>query len=63
MLNDNMRALRWFGHVERDNEDDGWLKKCTKMEMHGVKPVGRPVMKWEEVIRVEVIDDDEIHLF
>lgn len=31
--------LRWFGHVER-RDDDEWLKKCTKMEVPGIRPRG-----------------------
>ena len=31
--------LRWFGHVHRS---DGWIKKCTEMEMVGRRASGRP---------------------
>ena len=27
--------LRWFGHVERKEEND-WVKKCTRMKVTGV---------------------------
>ena len=27
--------LRWFGHVERKNEED-WVKKCTKLNVDGM---------------------------
>jgi hypothetical protein len=33
--------LRWFGHVERKGDDD-WVKRCTRMEVEGNRPRGRP---------------------
>ena len=39
--------LRWFGHVHRS---DGWIKKCTEMEMVGRRASGRPKKSWKEVI-------------
>jgi hypothetical protein len=33
--------LRWFEHVER-KEDDDWVKRCTRMEVVGKRPRGRP---------------------
>jgi hypothetical protein len=33
--------LRWFRHVER-KEDDDWVKRCTRMEVVGKRPRGRP---------------------
>jgi hypothetical protein len=35
--------LRWFGHVER-KEDDDWVKvkRCTRMEVVGKRHRGRP---------------------
>lgn len=44
--------LRWFGHVQRRNEDE-WLKRCTKMEVPGKKPRGRPRSTW-----IDVVNDD-----
>ena len=34
--------LRWFGHVEREEEND-WVKKCTTMNVTSV--VGRGALK------------------
>ena len=45
--------LRWFGHVERKDEEE-WLKKCTKMDVGGVRPKGRPRKTWEEVVREDM---------
>ena len=42
--------LRWFGHVERKNEED-WVKGCTVLEVEGVKSRGRPKKTWLELIR------------
>ena len=38
--------LTWSGHVER--RDDDWLKKCTEMELGGVRPVGGPRRNGED---------------
>ena len=32
--------LQWCGHVERRNEED-FLKKCSKMDVGGIRPEGR----------------------
>ena len=37
--------LRWWGHVER-REETNWLKKCTKLQVGGKKPLGRPRKSW-----------------
>jgi hypothetical protein len=42
--------LRWFGHVERKENED-WVKGCTVLEVEGIKPRGRPKKTWFEVIR------------
>jgi hypothetical protein len=39
------RLLRWFRHAERKRDDD-WVKRCTWMEMEGVRPRGRPRKTW-----------------
>ena len=41
--------LRWFGHVER-KEDDDWVKKCTVLEVEGKRPRGRPKRTWNDVV-------------
>jgi hypothetical protein len=32
---------RWFGHVERNGDDD-WVKRCTRLEVVGKRPRGIP---------------------
>ena len=41
--------LRWFGHVER-KDDDAWVKKCTRLEVDGVRQRGRPQKTWRDVV-------------
>ena len=41
--------LRWFGHVERKEEDD-WVKHVTQFTVEGSRPVGRPLKTWREVV-------------
>ena len=43
------RRLRWYGHIER-REDDSWLKKVQHLEVNGVRGRGRPCKTWEQVI-------------
>jgi len=33
--------LRWFGHVERKDDND-WVKCCIKWEVRGIRRRGRP---------------------
>jgi len=33
--------LRWFGHVERKNDND-WVKRCITWEIEGLRQRGRP---------------------
>lgn len=42
--------LRWFGHVERKEEED-WVKRCTVFEVEGIGLKGRPRKTWGEVVR------------
>ena len=44
------RGLRWFGHVER-MEEDRMVKRITGSRTRGVRRVGRPRMSWGEGIR------------
>ena len=38
--------LRWFGHIERNMEN----QICRAIEVEGTKPVGRPKTTWSQVI-------------
>ena len=43
------RRLRWFGHVQR-KQDDEWVKKCMEFKVEGSRSRGRPKKSWMEVI-------------
>jgi hypothetical protein len=42
--------LRWFGHVER-KEDDDWVKRYTRMEVVGKRPRSRPRKTWMSTLK------------
>ena len=42
--------LKWFGHVVRMG-DERQVRRITKAEMEGRRPVGRPGTRWKDVIR------------
>jgi hypothetical protein len=46
--------LRWFRHVERKGDDD-WVKRCTKMEVVGKRPRGRPRKTWLTTLKDDMI--------
>ena len=37
--------LRWFGHVERKDDND-WVKRCITWEVEGIGPRGRLKKTW-----------------
>ena len=41
--------LRWFGHVER-MDNDNWISKCRNLVVAGTSSGGRPNKTWHEVI-------------
>ena len=41
--------LRWFGHVERKEEND-WIKKCTRMNVTGVVGRDAPRKTWRSCV-------------
>ena len=41
--------LRWFKHLERKSVDD-WVSACTKMELAGVRRIGRNRKTWRECV-------------
>ncbi len=47
------RRLRWFGHVER-MQDDNWVKKSREIKVTGRRGRGRPRKTWEEVVRSDL---------
>ena len=42
--------LRWLGHVERKTEEDV-VMRTWKMEVGGHRKIGRPKLRWSDVIR------------
>ena len=40
--------LRWLGHVERKTEDV--IMQLWKMEVGGHRKIGRPKLRWSDVI-------------
>jgi hypothetical protein len=43
--------LRWFGHVERKDEDeDDWVSACRDLSAAGVKGRGRGRKTWKECV-------------
>jgi hypothetical protein len=44
-----INRLRWFRHVERKGDDD-WVKRCTRMEVEGNRPRGRPKKTWMKTL-------------
>ena len=38
--------LRWFGHVERKDDND-WVKRCMAWEVEGIRQRGRPKKTWD----------------
>ena len=47
--------LRWYGHVERREEDD-WLKKSCNLEIEGRAPRGRPRQTWAQTVKDDLKD-------
>ena len=44
---------RWFGHVERKEEND-WVKKCTRMNVTGVVGRGAPRRTWKSCVERDI---------
>ena len=47
------RRLRWFGHVKRS---EGWIKKCTEIDVEGTRGKGRPRKSWKQTINGDLKD-------
>src|SRR6266516_3897905 len=45
--------LRWFGHVER-KEDNDWVSKCWNLEVIGGIKRGRGKKKWSECVAADM---------
>ena len=42
--------LRWFGHVERKDDND-WVKRCITWEVEGIRQRGRPKKTWWDCVK------------
>jgi len=42
--------LRWFGHVERKDDND-WVKHCMTWEVEGIRQTGRLKMTWWDCVK------------
>ena len=42
--------LRWFGHVERKDDND-WVKRCITWEVEGIRLRGRPKKTWWDCVK------------
>ena len=42
--------LRWFGHVERKDDNDS-VKRCITWEVEGIRQTGRPKKTWWDCVK------------
>ena len=42
--------LRWFGHVERKDDND-WVKYCIMWEVEGIRQRGCPKKTWWDCVK------------
>ena len=42
--------LRWFGHVERKDDND-WVKRCITWAIEGFRPRGRLKKTWWDCVK------------
>ena len=42
--------LRWFGHVERKDDND-WVKYCIMWKVEGIRQRGRPKKTWWDCVK------------
>ena len=42
--------LRWFGHVERKDDND-WVKRCITWEVEGIRQRGCPKNTWWDCVK------------
>ena len=45
--------LRWFGHVERKDDND-WVKRCITWEVEGIRQRGRLKKTWWDCVKNDV---------
>jgi len=42
--------LRWFGHVERKDDND-WVRRCKTWKVEGIRQRGRPKKTWCDCVK------------
>ncbi|KAK6760556.1 hypothetical protein RB195_021861 [Necator americanus] len=47
--------MRWFGHVLR-REEESVAKTALKLDVSGVRPRGRPKIRWLDCVKLDMID-------
>ncbi|KAK6764634.1 hypothetical protein RB195_024815 [Necator americanus] len=47
--------LRWFGHVLR-REEDSMAQTALKLDVSGVRPLGRPKIRWLDRVKLDIIE-------
>ena len=54
-ISDKVREtrLRWYGHVERA-EEDGDIKRIMKAEVHGHRSRGRQKKRWTDMVHQDL---------
>jgi len=45
--------LRWYGHVQRKDEEE-WVRKITEFSVEGRRPPGRPHKSWQELVSADL---------
>ena len=45
--------LRWFGYVERKDDND-WIKHCITWEVEGIRQRGRQKKTWWDCVKNDV---------
>jgi len=45
--------LRWFGHVERKDDND-WVKTLYNVEVEGIRQRGRPKKTWWDCVKKDM---------
>lgn len=57
-----LNRLRWYGHVQRSN---GWIKRCSLLEVDGNRGRGRPSKTWNGTVMNDLkiwnIDANNVH--
>jgi len=49
-FDDQKSRLRWFGQVERKDDND-WVKRCITWEVGGIRQRGRPKKTWWDYVK------------